>query len=131
MRVVLDTNVFISGIFWSGVSGKILNQWRDGNIELVISTEIILEIIRVLNDFKIRLPDDLINEWRLSLISNSILVIPKTHVDIVEDKTDNKFIEAAIEGKAEYIISSDKHLLKIGQYKHIRILRPQEFIKLL
>jgi len=53
MRIVVDTNVFISGIFWKGASNKIIRAWKESKCTLVISPEIITEIRTVLNDFKI------------------------------------------------------------------------------
>ena len=55
MMVVLDTNVFISGIFWKGSSNKVLTDWRNGKFTLVTSLEAVSEIIKVLKDFKIKL----------------------------------------------------------------------------
>jgi len=130
MRAVLDTNVFISGIFWRGESSKTIDHWRKGNITLVSSKEIITEIETVLLDFKIALPEDLIKEWSKTISERSILVEPKEKVNaVIEDPDDNKFIEAALEAKAEFIVTQDKHLLKIKEYRGIRILTPKEFNK--
>ena len=59
MKVVLDTNVFISGIFWRGNSHKVLINWKEGHFTLVTSLGAISEIIKVLKDFKIKLSDDI------------------------------------------------------------------------
>ena len=65
MRVVLDTNVFISGIFWEGnFCSQLINKWKNKEIELIISLEIIRELIETLKSFKIRMPENMIEEWK-------------------------------------------------------------------
>ena len=112
MRVVLDTNVFVSGIHWTGSSEKILCVWMEGKFELVSSLPIIEEIVRILANFKLPLDADNISWWENLILEKSLVVVPSEEVDIVKnDSDDNKFIEAALEAQAEYIISQDKHLL--------------------
>jgi putative PIN family toxin of toxin-antitoxin system len=132
MRVVLDTNIFISGIFWTGNSNKIILAWKKAKFELVSSLSTISEIINVLKDFKIRLPDDIITEWVDLIIKNSIVVEPKEKISIIkDDPTDNMFLESAVAGCAEYIISQNKHLLKVKEFRGIKIFTPEEFLKIL
>ncbi len=105
MRAVLDTNVFISGIFWAGnFSSQIIDAWRERKFELVISVSIIKEIEKTLRDFKIKMDEEMIEEWKRIIIENSILVEPKEKLDIIqEDPDDNKFFEVAITGKADML----------------------------
>ena len=132
MNVVLDTNVFISGIFWRGnFCSQIISAWKDKKFNLVSSLQIIEELIKTLRDFKIKLPDYMIRGWRDLIIQNSIIVDPEIKLDIAKHKVDNKFIEAAIAGNAGYIISQDRHLTEIGEYKGIRIIKPDEFLEVL
>jgi len=133
MRVVIDTNVFISGIFWKGnYSSQIIDLWKQGKITLVTSIAIIEELVNTLKSFKIQMPQDMIEEWRTMIIENSIIVHPSFSLSVVQDDPDdNKFFEAALAGKAQYIISQDrKHVLKIGEYKGIKTMLPQQFLKL-
>lgn len=128
MNVVLDTNIFVSGIFWKGESNKTLLAWRDGKFNLVTSLDIILEIIRILKDFKIQLPGGLIKEWTDLIVTNSIIVKPKEKINIVKnDPQDNMFIEAAVAGMAEYIVSQDNHLLQLKSFQNIKIVAPAKF----
>lgn len=130
MNVVLDTNIFVSGIFWKGDPNKVLELWRERKIELINSVEIITEISRVLTDFKIQLPDEIKREWIHLITINSTIIEPKEKFDIIkDDPTDNKFIDAAIAGNVEYIITNDKHLLKIKQFRKTKIITPKEFIE--
>src|SRR3989344_3991567 len=104
MKVVLDTNVLISGMFWLGDSNKILKLWQKNKFKLITSKEIIEEFIRVMSDFKIQIPNDVIKGWLSLIIKNSIFIKPKKKFSILIDPKDNMFIETAYEGKADYII---------------------------
>ncbi|MBW3000564.1 putative toxin-antitoxin system toxin component, PIN family [Candidatus Woesearchaeota archaeon] len=125
---MIDTNVFISGIFWKGESNRVLVSWKKGEFVLISSLSMISEIARVLRDFKIKLPEKLINEWTSLIIRNSLMVEPAEKVCLVkDDPKDNMFLEAAIAGKADYIVSQDKHLLKLKKIRGIKIIKPNEF----
>ena len=132
MKVILDTNVIVSGIFWKGASEKVLYAWADDKFKLVISSGIITEIIKTLMNFKIKLPFDDILLWLSVLLWKAELVEPEERVDVIkDDPDDNKFIEAAIEGNAGYIVSQDKHLLNIKEYKGIKIILRKDFLEVL
>lgn len=131
MRVVLDTNVFVSGIHWTGTSEKVLQAWMNKDFELVSSLPIIEELVRILMSFKVPLEPDDISWWESLILEKSVIVVPKEKVDIVTDPDDNKFVEAALEGKAQYIVSQDKHLLVLKEYRGIKVLHPDEFLKIM
>ena len=132
MRVVLDNNIFVSGIFWSGDSERILYKWKEGEFILISATEIILELITVLNNFKRKLEDELLKYWIDLIVTNSELVMIKNELKIInEDETDNKFIEVAAIGDADYIVTQDKHLLNLKEYKDIKIITPDKFLRVL
>ncbi len=132
MRVVLDTNIFISGIFWRGDSEKILYALAYKKFELISSEEIIEEVINTLMNFRIPLSVKDILLWLSILLWKTTMIEPKERMDVVkEDPDDNKFIEVAIAGKANYIISQDNHLLKLKEFRNIKILTPKEFLNLL
>ncbi len=131
MKVVIDTNVLISGIFWKGYPNKVLNLWKEGKITPVISADMVSEFTRVMNDFKIQLPQGMIRQWTNLILRNSIMTEPEERISVVkDDPADNMFIEASVAGDAEYIISQDKHLLKLKSYKRVKIVNPEEFNKL-
>ena len=133
MKLVLDTNVFIPELFWEGnFCSQIISKWINNKFELVTSQEIIQELINTLNNFKISMPEEIIQEWIEMIIKKAIIVEPTEKVDIIkEDTSDNKFLEAAIAGNASIIVSQDKHLLKIEDYRNIKIIKPEEVLKLL
>src|SRR3989338_283065 len=131
MKTVLDTDVFISGIFWKGASNKVIFNWKEGKFTLVTSLEAVSEIIKVLKDFKIRLSDEMIKEWVDLIVRNSIIVEPREKISIVkDDPKDNIFIETAVAENADYIISQDNHLLKLKEFRGIKIITPEEFNKI-
>ena len=132
LRIVLDTNVYISAILFGGKPEKIRSLSRDGEIEFLVSEAIILEIADVLRrKFNWE-------SWQISLVIDEVresatLIIPRQSVSVIqEDEADNRVLECALEGNAEYIISGDKrHLLQMARYGEIEILSPDEFLRLL
>ncbi len=131
MRVVLDTNVFISGIHWKGDSERVLKAWMNEDFDLVSSFPIIRELVRILVDFKVPLSYSEISWWESLILERSILVVPTEEVDIVTDPDDNKFVEAALEGKAEYVVSQDKHLLVLEEFRGIKFVHPKDFLEII
>ncbi len=131
MRVVLDTNIFVSGMFWPGNPCKILSAWRQGKFELVVSTATLAELKRVLTDFKIKLLDNLLSDWFRAIIENAILVEPPESLNVItEDESDNRFVECAVAAHADYIVSGDNHLLSLKNYNETKILSPKEFVEI-
>ena len=75
MKAVLDTNIFISDIFWEGSSNKVILNWKEGKFTLVTSLEAVSEIIKVLKDFKIGLSDDMIKEWDIEDMKEKLEIV--------------------------------------------------------
>ncbi len=127
-KIVLDTNVLISATLWDNSSAqKFLFECIKNNVQFFSSQEIIEEYKRILaRDFDYE--EQEIGEILKRILQFITLVDPRKKVYIVkEDADDNKIIECAIESGAEYIISYDKHLLKIKEYDGIKIVQPEEF----
>lgn len=133
MRVIFDTNVFVSGIFWQGnFCSQLIDKWINKRFELVISKEILDELIKTLKSFKIQMPDEMIVEWTNIILRNSIIVEPKIRLDVIkEDADDNKFLEAGVTGDVNFIISQDKHLLNLKKYEGIEIISPEEAVRVI
>ena len=128
-KVVIDTNVFVSGIHWKGFSEKILVSWNCEKFILITSEPLLEELFRILRSFKIPLPEEKLTWWENTIRREGCVVTPTCQVDIIkDDPSDNKFLEAAIEGNASYIVSQDKQLLKIKEYSGIKIVKPEEFL---
>lgn len=133
MRVVLDTNVLVSStLIEQGKPFKILKKAESGKIELFISPEIIQELEDVLLQDKIPFEKENVKEFVEKIISISTVVIPKEDFQVInKDPEDNKILECAIEAGTNYIISGDPHLLDLKNFKGIKILSPDEFLKAL
>jgi putative PIN family toxin of toxin-antitoxin system len=130
MRIVLDTNVFISGIFFTGPPFQILKAWRDGRVQLLVSPAILDEYQRIGAELALRFRDvDVRPFLDLLTIQAEIVLAPALPSVIHDDPSDDKFLEAALAGKAPYIISGDKHLLKLSVFQGIPILKPRDFVQ--
>jgi putative PIN family toxin of toxin-antitoxin system len=131
-KVVIDTNVFVSGLTFKGKPREVLDLiWR-GDIEACISSFIFKELEETLKkDFS--WDRDQIKHTIEKIKAKTILIQPKNKVSVIkENDDDNRILECAIEGKAQYLISGDrKHLSPLKEYQGIKILSPAEFLKLL
>jgi len=129
-RVVLDTNVFISGLLFGGKPGRILSQAREGNLRLLLSAEILEEYIKVLSYPKFDLrAADIKRIIREELIPFSEPIRIHTVVRFIrEDPSDDKFLALAVDGQAEAVISGDRHLLSAGMFRDIPILPVEAFL---
>jgi putative PIN family toxin of toxin-antitoxin system len=130
MKVVIDTNIFVSS-FFGGNPRRIIDLWKKGEITLCLSKDILDEYIKVLQ--RIGLQDEGELEELLSLFSKGFNVLfttrtPKIRV-VKDDPDDDKFIECALALKAEVIITGDRAIEAIGEYMGIKILTPQQFLK--
>ena len=131
MRIVLDTNVLVSGIFWNGVPFKILEYWIHEKYQVLITEAILLEYEITLNRISKGKKDDLINSWILFIAENGIVINLKKEFNVSVDPDDNKFIDCAVSGNAQYIVSGDSHLIKLKSILNIKIIKPITFLKLL
>ena len=129
MKIVLDTNVLISGIFFSGPPYQILKAWRQGKISFVVSEEILSEYQRVSLELARKYPVIDINKiLQLVTIHSEIVDAGNCEISVCEDPDDNMFISCAITGGSGVIVSGDRHLLKISGYQNIRVLKPKDFV---
>ena len=130
LKVVIDTNVFISS-FFGGIPRDIINFWKAGKIILCLSQKIIEEYIKVLNRLGLTDKKEIQNLTRLFAEGyNSIFAGNTPNIDIVkDDPDDDKFIECAVALDCKIIISGDKHLKNIKRYVDIDIMSPKEFCK--
>ena len=128
MKVVLDTNVFVSEVFFTGPPYRILQAWRDGRIQLLISAEILEEYQRVGARLASQFPGvELDPIIALFAVHAELIDAPPLPTPVSDDPDDDKFLACAVARKCDLIISGDKHLLKVSGYKGIRVLRPGEF----
>lgn len=131
MRVVLDTNVLISALLFTGIVSELVSLWQKGTITILLSREILDEYLRVLAYPKFQLSEEeikgLIEEELLPFVQ---VIKPRTRIHVVKrDPSDNKFLECAVAGKADVLISGDKDLLAIRHYRRVRIQTPSRFLE--
>lgn len=125
-RVVIDTNVFISGLLFGGNAEKILQLFKKDKLRIVISPETLHELITKL--YKFRLEEAFIDEFVDLMESKAIKIIPKKKIRLSRDEKDNMFLEVAYTGKADYLISGDKDLLSVKEIYKTQIVSPREFL---
>ena len=130
LKVVFDTNVYISAILTSGTPrAALLESFRREGIEVLISEPILLEIERILR-LKIRRSYSEAMAILMAIRENTTLISPESTLAVIEaDETDNRIIECAIKGSAQYVVSGDRHILSLKEYQGIRIISPTEFLR--
>jgi putative PIN family toxin of toxin-antitoxin system len=129
VKVILDTNVFVSGIFFSGPPYQILQAWRNQKIELVVSPEILDEYQRVGKILAEERPAINLTPILEYVIQNAtVYAAPPLPEGVCEDPDDDKFLACALASGAVVVISGDKHLLKVSGYQEIEVLKPREFM---
>ena len=130
MNTILDTNVFISGIFFSGPPSQILKAWENKGFQIVLSEQILDEYQRVAENLSSKFPSiDILPIIDLITIYGHFIDTQGLDISVCEDPDDDKFIECAIAGKCNIIVSGDKHLLKLAGYKGINVLKPRDFME--
>ena len=128
--IVIDSNVWISALIFGGNPEKILKLFIDNKVEVVMSEEIITELRRIIIN-KFPLFVNSLNLLEASLRKDNVFVqLGSITIDASRDVDDNRIIETAYIGKAQYIISGDKDLLVLKKYEDIKILNPSDFLKI-
>jgi putative PIN family toxin of toxin-antitoxin system len=136
VRVVLDTNVIVSAtLIRGGNEDRILRAWQRGMFDLVLSHEIIEELARALSYDKLRKSRWITDEDTLELLEtlahSSVLVPGRVKVKASRDPADDKFLAAALEGEAAFVVTGDRDLLDLMHYREIRIVRPARFLQII
>jgi len=129
VKVVLDTNVLVSGIFFGGVPGRILAAWAAGEVSLVLSPDILEEYRRVGHELGIRYPDLAATfEPLLALIAMNAIIVDAPLLDepVSDDPADDMFLAAALASHTRLIVSGDKDLLRVSGWRGIMVLTPRQ-----
>ena len=132
IKVVLDTNVFVSSFFGGNPRSSIVDLWKSGKITLCLSRSILDEYVEVLR--RIGLQNERELDELLALFARGYHILftvktPELHV-VEDDPDDNKFIECAVVLKADFVIAGDKALRAVKDYMGIKIVTPKEFLKM-
>ncbi len=133
IRAVLDTNVVISALLFSGPASRLVSTWQAGRVQPVVSLSILDEYLRVLAYPKFRLTGQeihgLLQEELLPFVETVRLKGPR--VTLTRDPEDAKFVECALAGAVPWIVSGDADLLDLHHIESIRIITVTSFLTLL
>jgi uncharacterized protein len=130
VKVVLDTNVFASVVFFDGPPAQILEAWHVGIIQFVVSPEILDEYRRVAEilaeDYPIIDLKAMLDYVVQNVETCSPLPLPEP---VCDDPDDDKFLACAMTSGCNIIVSGDKHLLRVSGYQKIQVLKPRDFVE--
>lgn len=129
-RVVADTNVFLSALVFGGPPEEIMDLAREGQIELLVSSAILLELATVLRGKF---------DWYETEVADAIRAIgycsksvdPDSVIKEIKDDPDNRVLECAVEGGADFIVSGDHHLLELESFRGVRIMKARDLLNTL
>ncbi len=129
MRIVIDTNVVISGTFFGGYPRKVIESAGKNGIYACASTEIIEEYEEIVDEMIRRKQGNLRKDILSPFIAGLDIIEPQTNIEVCRDPDDDKFIECAVDAKALYIVSGDNDLLDVGKYENVEIVTAADFCK--
>lgn len=133
VRVVLDTNVWISGIFFvRGAPAQLLQAWRDGQFEVIVTTSTLSELRAVLQRKveQFRADSTLVTEWLAYVDAYAKSVRVETYLKgASRDPQDDMMLEAAVAGRAHFLVTGDKDLLVLTQIGDTQIVTPRRFLE--
>lgn len=131
MRVVLDTNVVMSAMFFGGLPGRILAAWSEGRFALTLSPAILDEYRRVSEELGRRYPEAAAAvDPMLTLMAMHAVIVDAPPLDgpVSEDPSDDMFLAAAVSARADVVVSGDRDLLRVSGWRGIAVLTPRQFV---
>lgn len=130
MRIVLDTNIFVSAlVFPGGRADAALGRILEGYDHLILSKAIINELLEVLSR-KFERDKEALSRIAVFLVDIAELVHPRRKLAVLEDEPDNRILECAVSGKAQRIVTGDRAMLKLKKYDGIKIISLKEYLDL-
>lgn len=125
MRIIVDTNVFVSGIIWAGKPGEIVSKWLKSEYELILSEELLSEYLEII--VKLSSKPDLEKYWQSLLIRFAEFVKVNHTVNICRDPDDDFILALGLSSGADYIITGDQDILSLTDFP-IKIRTPAAFL---
>jgi putative PIN family toxin of toxin-antitoxin system len=129
MKIVVDSNIFVSSFFWGGNPRNIFERIINDFDELFITEEILIEIESVMNRSKFQANSSKIKDY-IKIIKKYSKIIVSNNIskEISRDEDDNKILQCGIDGNVDFIVTGDNDLLVLNKYKNIKIVKPREYL---
>lgn len=127
--VTLDSNIYISTLIFGGKPLQILEMGLDGRADIAISDAILEETLGILRQ-KFGLEEERIRRSKAYIEAATRHVAPVETVDVVSDEPDNRVLECARASSSEFVVSGDRHLLRIGNFEGVRIVTAADFLRI-
>lgn len=135
LRAVLDANIYVSAILQpSGAPGLLVDKFlRDASFEVVLSPAIVDEMLRVFGYRKLRkaLRGIDAHHWFEDIVVLADVVVDRPLSGICDDPDDDKYVAAAVEGRATHVVTGDRRFLALGEHAGVAIVTPRAFLGLL
>lgn len=129
-KIILDTNIYVSALGYEGNEREVLRKCINGYLVLYLSEEILKELERVIEYPKFNFNQAQKDSFKLILSETGNLIsVPQKSDFFLEDATDVKFLEAAVAAGADFLVTGDKHLLKIKRFGKTEILKAADFLR--
>jgi len=128
VKIVIDTNVLVSGLIWGGRPGEIIELVITQEIETYASEKMMFEYFRILEKLT-KNNTSLINQWKMFLLDTITIIETNESITECSDPNDNMFLECAIASDAKIIISGDADLLSMSPFRTVEILNVTDFLK--
>jgi putative PIN family toxin of toxin-antitoxin system len=130
IRIAIDTNIMVAAMMKpTGASRKILDMWIHGRLSLLVTGQIRREYLTILSQRWVK--SDWVSQVNGRIDEYAEMVVAEERIRVIkEDPSDNMFLECAVAGKADYIITSDRHLLALKRFGETEIVTPTRFLKL-
>ena len=130
VRVVFDTNVYVSAIGFGGTPLDAVLRAFDDDVQLVASENTLDELARVMSYDRLPFTDD-DREQYLAILDREVdLVLPDESITaITDDPTDNMFLECAVEGDSVFVVTRDDHLLDLGTFRDVDVVTASTFVR--
>jgi putative PIN family toxin of toxin-antitoxin system len=131
MKIVIDTNIFVSSFFWGGYPREVYERIINGFDELYITDEIIMEIKSVMSSSKFNLNSNKIEDYIKIIEKYSKKIVSKNiPKSISRDKNDDKILQCGLDGNVDYIVTGDKDLLILKEHNAIKIIKPKDYLEI-
>jgi putative PIN family toxin of toxin-antitoxin system len=129
LKIILDTNVFVSGVFFSGPPYAILDAWRHRRVSLSLSPMIMDEYRRVAHELAAKFPGiDAGPPLELLTVHAQVVNAAELPEPVCTDQNDDMFLACAIASRTKFIVTGDKALLRASGYRGIHVLTPRTFV---